>query len=103
MHKQTPVFGSRQEPGRKTLAPRRKERDSSPPGDTAGGIKRTHMEVIKTAIDGPVIIEPRIFKDDRGYFFESFSEREFKEKVADVHFVQTCTSSRTTRASRATE
>ena len=46
------------------------------------------MEVIKTAIDGPVIIEPRIFRDDRGYFFESFSEREFKEKVADVHFVQ---------------
>ena len=46
------------------------------------------MEVIKTAIDGPVIIEPRIFRDDRGYFFESFSEREFAEKVADVHFVQ---------------
>ena len=46
------------------------------------------MEVIRTAIDGPVIIEPRIFRDDRGYFFESFSEREFREKVADVHFVQ---------------
>ena len=46
------------------------------------------MEVIRTAIDGPVILEPRIFRDDRGYFFESFSEREFKEKVADVHFVQ---------------
>ena len=46
------------------------------------------MEVIRTAIDGPVIIEPRIFRDDRGYFFESFSEREFNEKVADVHFVQ---------------
>ena len=46
------------------------------------------MEVIKTAIDGVVILEPRIFRDGRGYFFESFSEREFKEKVADVHFVQ---------------
>ena len=46
------------------------------------------MEVIKTAIDGVVILEPRIFRDGRGYFFESFSEREFAEKVADVHFVQ---------------
>ena len=35
-----------------------------------------------------MIIEPRVFRDARGYFFESFSEREFKEKVADVHFVQ---------------
>lgn len=35
------------------------------------------MEVIKTAIEGVVIIEPRLFKDDRGYFFESFSERDF--------------------------
>ena len=88
MHKQTPVFGGRQESGRKTLAPRRRVRDSTPPDNPAGFIKPTHMEVIKTAIDGPVIIEPRIFRDDRGYFFESFSEREFKEKVADVHFVQ---------------
>ena len=39
------------------------------------------MEVIKTNIEGVVIIEPRIFKDDRGYFFESFSQREFEEKV----------------------
>lgn len=39
------------------------------------------MEVIKTAIDGVVIIEPRIFEDSRGYFFESFSQREFDEKV----------------------
>ena len=71
-----------------TKAPRRRDRDSSPRTDTAGFIKPTHMEVIRTAIDGPVIIEPRIFRDDRGYFFESFSEREFREKVADVHFVQ---------------
>ena len=46
------------------------------------------MEVIKTNIEGPVIIEPRIFKDARGYFFESFSKREFDEKVAKVDFVQ---------------
>lgn len=39
------------------------------------------MEVIKTAIDGVVIIEPKVFKDARGYFFESYSEREFVEKV----------------------
>lgn len=40
------------------------------------------MEVIKTNIEGPVIIEPKIFGDARGYFFESFSQREFDEKVA---------------------
>ena len=39
------------------------------------------MNVIKTAIDGVVIIEPRVFNDARGYFFESFSQREFNEKV----------------------
>ena len=46
------------------------------------------MEVIKTNIDGVVIIEPRIFKDERGYFFESFSQREFNEKVHPITFVQ---------------
>ena len=46
------------------------------------------MNVIKTAIEGVVIIEPKIFKDARGYFFESFSKREFEEKVAKVDFVQ---------------
>ena len=46
------------------------------------------MEVIKTAIDGVVIIEPRIFEDSRGYFFESFSQREFDEKVRPIKFVQ---------------
>ena len=46
------------------------------------------MEIIKTALEGVVIIEPRIFKDARGYFFESFSQREFNEKVRPVHFVQ---------------
>lgn len=42
------------------------------------------MEVIKTGIEGVVVIEPRIFKDERGYFFESFSQREFNEKVMTV-------------------
>ena len=46
------------------------------------------MDVIKTNIEGVVIIEPKIFKDARGYFFESFSKREFDEKVAKVDFVQ---------------
>ena len=46
------------------------------------------MEVIKTEIEGVVIIEPRIFKDDRGYFYESFSQREFEEKVCRTVFVQ---------------
>ncbi|MDE5810029.1 MAG: dTDP-4-dehydrorhamnose 3,5-epimerase [Muribaculaceae bacterium] len=46
------------------------------------------MEVIKTDIEGVVIIEPRIFKDSRGYFFESYSKREFDEKVRPIDFVQ---------------
>ena len=46
------------------------------------------MEIIKTGIEGLLILEPRIFKDARGYFFESFSQREFEEKVGHVHFVQ---------------
>lgn len=51
------------------------------------------MEVIKTALDGVLIIEPKVFGDARGYFFESFSQREFDEKVAPIlghtiHFVQ---------------
>lgn len=46
------------------------------------------MEVIKTDIEGVVIIEPRIFRDDRGYFYESFSQREFEEKVCRTTFVQ---------------
>ena len=35
------------------------------------------MNIIKTEIEGVLIIEPRLFRDSRGYFFESFSEREF--------------------------
>lgn len=46
------------------------------------------MEIINTAIDGVVIIEPCVFKDTRGYFFESFSQREFEEKVRKIKFVQ---------------
>ena len=46
------------------------------------------MNIIKTAIDGLYIIEPRIFADARGYFFESFSQRDFDEQVAPVTFVQ---------------
>ena len=46
------------------------------------------MNVIKTKLDGVVIIEPRVFTDPRGYFFESFSQREFEEKVRKINFVQ---------------
>ena len=46
------------------------------------------MNVIKTDIEGPVIIEPKLFEDQRGYFCELFSEREFARKVAPVKFVQ---------------
>lgn len=46
------------------------------------------MEVIKTDIDGLVIIEPKVFGDSRGYFFKSFSQREFDEKVRKINFVQ---------------
>lgn len=46
------------------------------------------MEVIKTDIDGVVIIKPRIFIDSRGYFFESYSKKEFDEKVRPIDFVQ---------------
>ena len=51
------------------------------------------MNIIKTSIDGVLIIEPRVVKDSRGYFFESFSQREFDEKVTpilghSINFVQ---------------
>ena len=42
------------------------------------------MNVIKTNIEGVLIIEPKVFNDARGYFFESFSQREFDEKVAPI-------------------
>ena len=46
------------------------------------------MEIIKTSIAGVTIIEPRLFKDARGYFYESFNQKEFKEKVCCTTFVQ---------------
>ena len=46
------------------------------------------MNVIKTELEGVVIIEPRVYADSRGYFFESFSQKEFEEKVCNTTFVQ---------------
>lgn len=46
------------------------------------------MEIIKTPIEGVVILKPRIFNDDRGYFFESYSQRVFNKEVREIHFVQ---------------
>ena len=46
------------------------------------------MKVIKTAIDDVVIIEPDVFGDSRGYFFESYSQKKFDELVRPVRFVQ---------------
>ena len=46
------------------------------------------MEVIKTDIEGVVIIEPRLFRDGRGYFFESYSGKDFNAQVREVRFVQ---------------
>ena len=47
------------------------------------------MNVIKTGIEGVLIIEPRVFGDNRGYFFESFNAKEFTEKTGlDITFVQ---------------
>ena len=46
------------------------------------------MNYIKTEIEGPVILEPMVFGDERGYFFECFREADFKANVADVDFVQ---------------
>lgn len=44
-----------------------------------------NMEVLRTCIEGAIIIEPRLFKDGRGYFFESFNQREFEEKSVKRH------------------
>ena len=46
------------------------------------------MNIIKTDIEGVIIIEPKIFSDDRGYFFESFSQQRFIENVCETTFVQ---------------
>ena len=44
------------------------------------------IEVIKTDIDGVVIIQPKVFGDSRGYFMESYSMRDFNEQVAQISF-----------------
>jgi dTDP-4-dehydrorhamnose 3,5-epimerase len=46
------------------------------------------MKIVKTKIEGVVVIEPCFFRDERGYFFESFNQREFEEKVCKTVFVQ---------------
>jgi dTDP-4-dehydrorhamnose 3,5-epimerase len=46
------------------------------------------MEVIKTELEGVLILKPRVFNDERGYFFESFSQRDFDKLVGPVRFVQ---------------
>lgn len=46
------------------------------------------MKLIKTHIEGVTVIEPKVFSDSRGCFFESFSERDFAEEVGPVRFVQ---------------
>ena len=46
------------------------------------------MEIIKTSIEGLVIIQPRVFEDERGYFMESYKESFIKENVPDIHFSQ---------------
>lgn len=46
------------------------------------------MNIIKTEIEGVVIIEPKVFGDERGYFFESFSQKQFQEEVCNTTFVQ---------------
>ena len=46
------------------------------------------MKYEQTSIDGVYTITPNVFKDERGYFFESFKEEEFRRCVGDVHFVQ---------------
>lgn len=46
------------------------------------------MEFLKTEIDGVYILKPKVFEDNRGYFFESFSKREFDRVIPGVEFVQ---------------
>ena len=46
------------------------------------------MKVIKTEIEGVVVIEPKVLGDHRGYFLEAYSEKEFAENVREIRFVQ---------------
>ena len=62
------------------------------------------MEVIKTNIEGVLIIEPRVFKDSRGYFLESFSQRDFNEPTnearAESSVLELCLARRKTEGQR---
>lgn len=46
------------------------------------------MDYIQTEIDGVWLIQPKVFKDDRGYFMEAFKQEEFEANVGEVHFIQ---------------
>lgn len=46
------------------------------------------MEIIKTSIEGLVIIQPKVFEDERGYFMESYKENFIKENFPNIHFIQ---------------
>lgn len=46
------------------------------------------MEIIKTSIEGLVIIEPKVFEDERGYFMESYKESFIKENFPEIDFIQ---------------
>ncbi|MDE6842200.1 MAG: dTDP-4-dehydrorhamnose 3,5-epimerase family protein, partial [Muribaculaceae bacterium] len=46
------------------------------------------MNVLKTHIEGVIIIEPKVFTDTRGYFFESYSKKVFDREVGCIDFVQ---------------
>ena len=46
------------------------------------------INVIQTEIPGVVIVEPKVFGDERGYFFESWSQKDFDEQVRPIKFVQ---------------
>lgn len=46
------------------------------------------MKFINTEIEGLLVVEPKVFGDHRGYFFESYNQREFEKKVGDIQFVQ---------------
>lgn len=46
------------------------------------------MEIIKTSIKGLVVIQPKVFQDERGYFMEAYKESFIKENFPDIHFIQ---------------
>ena len=46
------------------------------------------MEIIKTSIEGLIVIQPRVFEDERGYFMESYKESFIREIFPDIHFIQ---------------